>query len=206
MNTNLISNFIFSGKQLPDELINDEKKRLRLEEFILERISARKYRKGERLLELGEVPDVIYFLSDGVVGGYKSSEDGSLKLAHGWINKSIVTDGWQFIASKPSMLSIRVIKSNTVLMGLSRIYIDQMFSIFPYTRIFIENIIEDNDRNSNRTILMGKNGHQKLGRMRDRWPGIELVAPRSFIADLLHITSQHYCRLLREEQDSERQR
>ena len=194
MSLNLIGDFIFNGHELPAELC-DESEQVRLNDFLYSRILKSRFHKGDHLLKVHQIPDKVYFMKEGVVSGYKIQQNGKRKLTHGWLNSAILTDGWQFVSQKPSSIYIEIVKNNVELISLHRSDITDMVERFPYTRHFYMSIIDNNIRNSNAQIVREYRGVEKLKSMREQWPGIELMAPKSFIAELLNISPQYLCRV-----------
>ena len=198
MSLNIIGDFIFNGHELPAELC-DESEQVRLNDFLYSRILKSRFYKGHHLLKVHQIPDKVYYMNEGLASGYRIDQNGRRRLTHGWLNGAILTDGWQFLSQKPSCIYIEVVKNNVELISLHRSDITDMVERFPYTREFYMVIIDNNIKNSNAQIVREYKGPEKLKSMRKQWPGIELIAPKSFIAELLNISRQYLDRITHKE-------
>ncbi|WP_133559205.1 Crp/Fnr family transcriptional regulator [Pedobacter duraquae] len=197
MQTDLINDFLFGGHELPAELAL-ETERKRLDDFFSIRAVIKEYPKGYLLLAQDQIPNRIYYLIDGMAEGSIENMHGERRVTHAFMTGAFPVDGFMFPAARPSKFFCRtLIKSK--LISLSRVDVEKLFEKFPYTKIVLNYIAENNLRNSNAELLSAYNKSiDRLKAMNAQWPGIERIAPRGFIADLVHMSQRHIRRLIAE--------
>lgn len=198
MKTDLINDFIFCGHPLPAEL-NSEKERNTLYDFLAQRAISKEYPKGYLLLAQDQIPNRLYYVEEGMAEGLMENMYGERKVTHAFMNGSFPIDGLKFATASPSKLYCQTL-IKTKLISLSRADVDKLFERFPYTKIVLNYIAEDNLRNCNAELLCAYNkGIDRIKAVHRQWPGIEQVAPRGFISDLVHMSLRHITRLIAED-------
>lgn len=145
----------------------------------------------------GVVPDRLYFVESGVVRGYTLDDDKlTEKTESFWLSGSLVVDINSFLYQLESKIFIEAFP-DTELLFISRSHVEEIILSFPFTQAFISSLIQNEVEYSNKNLLSINDAWKRLVKMRNTFPGLELLVSKEDVASFLNISPQHLSRIIR---------
>ncbi len=164
-------------------------------EFIQKNIEVFSYKKGNTILQDGEVCNYLYFITTGMLRGYYYSE---AKEITNWvaIENDFATSFYSFISRKRSYENVEALEESIV-EALSYNKLRELYSLFPETekvgRIILENYYL---RLEERVIsIQFKSAKERYDSFFENRPEVIRRAPLGCIASYLGITQETLSRI-----------
>ncbi|TDQ10279.1 Crp/Fnr family transcriptional regulator [Pedobacter metabolipauper] len=195
LNEQILYDFLFACKSIPEEL-KDENEREKLISYFNTQVCIAEYSNNTVLLQADYVPDHVYYVHKGMVKGYTIDRKNKEKVAFLWLKNSLVADAESFISRSRTNLNLQVTAPGTILISITYRKLISLFEHFPYTRIFLDGLEENNCKHCNIDLLEKcVTGRERLEEMRCMFPKFEQHVPKKLTADFLHITRQRLTQL-----------
>lgn len=192
---NELFNYVFSSGAM-SELLNAQCNAKIWIDSIDSVLQNTRYTKGQLLLNMGQMPDHIFFLEKGAVRAYYYDEEGKQCTFYLWDEFSIITDIVNYIEKTPSDLYIEVCENANMLL-ITRIALDKIINEFPESVLFLNSILlhytrhhRERDKESQvmtanerliKLVKIDKKIEQKFSR---QWIASYLGMSRSWLYDL----------------------
>ncbi|MFD2600465.1 Crp/Fnr family transcriptional regulator [Flavobacterium suzhouense] len=160
-------------------------------ELLLASLELRELKKKEHLLEAGQICNENYFVADGCLRMYLTTDKGTEQVIQFAIENWWMTDYFSFKSNQPSNFYIQAIEKTTVI-AISRKAQDELFEKLPqlekYFRIVLEKAYAAQLNRIHYIFNLG--GEEQYRMMVERYPEFVQRVPQYMLASFLGITPE----------------
>lgn len=164
---------------------------LREEELLTSKVGIRKYRKGQFVLQAGDVCKQEHFIIEGCVKSYYVDQEGQEHIVMLAVENWWTGDLGSFTSQTPADLNIQCME-NTTMAQISYEDLNQLYSEIPKLDRFFRIIIQRAFVASQKRIInnMSLPARERYLLFRQRYPLIEQRVPQYLIASYLGMTKE----------------
>ncbi|MET1056470.1 MAG: Crp/Fnr family transcriptional regulator [Pedobacter sp.] len=190
-------NYVFNSAGLA-KLKLEKPSSLQWLDLLTQAIEEKKFPKGHSLLNIGQTPELIYFLRKGAISGYYLDADGKRVTLYLWCENAIVTDIAGYINQTPSDLRIYTCDTSEVA-AIHRSAINRIIDQYPEALLFIMAIqghflTYHRERDMDSQTFSAEERYRELMATDKK---LALKFSKKFIASLLGVSPSHFYELMK---------